>query len=309
MGKFIDITGWVMKEHGVPDSRLTVVERAEDYISPSGKHETRWRCICECGNEVVVTRSRIKGNNATKSCGCLQKEKASLSLNDLTGQIFGRLTVLERAEVPEHVKDKHSTYWKCECKCGKITVVRRDALIHGDTQSCGCIHDEKSSERIKTIFTKDYRKYNEQGNLIEKFCPTCGRWLNPTNFSPSKSVLDGYSYECKECYNYSTRNRYKSYRGSANHRKLEFDLTLDEFDEITSKPCVYCGGCNGDYFGKQFSGVDRINSQKGYVLNNCVPCCQTCNAMKSNLTVKDWIEHITLILNYYNKKDVDLDVQ
>ena len=28
MGKFIDMTGWVMKEHGIPDSRLTVIRRA-----------------------------------------------------------------------------------------------------------------------------------------------------------------------------------------------------------------------------------------------------------------------------------------
>lgn len=40
MGRFIDMTGWVMSEHGVSDSRLTVVERAEDGILPSGKHIT-----------------------------------------------------------------------------------------------------------------------------------------------------------------------------------------------------------------------------------------------------------------------------
>ena len=34
MGKFIDMTGWVMKEHGIPDSRLTVIKRTEDYIAP-----------------------------------------------------------------------------------------------------------------------------------------------------------------------------------------------------------------------------------------------------------------------------------
>lgn len=309
MGNFIDMTGWVMKEHGVPDSRLTVIERVDDYVSPAGKHDTRWRCICECGNEVIVTRSRLKRKDGTKSCGCLQKEMShNLFFKDLTGQRFGRLIVLERVDPPSHVKDKHYTYWKCQCDCGNITVVRRDALLNGSTQSCGCIHDEISGERMKKMFTKDYRRYDENNNLIEKFCPTCGRWLLPVEFLSSKSVLDGYSYECKECYMHSTRNRYNSYKGSAKHRKLEFSLTLDNFEEITSRPCIYCGGYNGDYFGKQFNGIDRIDSQSGYILNNCAPCCQTCNVMKSDLTIKNWMDHMTLILNYYSRKGGDFSV-
>lgn len=302
------MTGWVMKEHGVPDSRLTIVKRVEDYISPSGKHETRWKCICECGNEVIVTISRIKGKNATKSCGCLQKEKASLSLNDLTGQIFGRLTVLERSEAPERVKDKHQTYWKCKCQCGNTTIVRRSSLVNGYTQSCGCIHDEKSSERMREIFTKDYRKYDDKGKLIEKFCPTCCRWLDPTSFSPNKSVLDGYAYECKECYAYHVRNRYNAYKGSAKHRCIEFKLSIDEFDEITSKPCTYCGGYNGNYISKPFSGIDRVDSSFGYEVNNCTPCCKVCNAMKSDYSITEWLNHMTLILNHYNQTDGDIVV-
>lgn len=35
----IDMTGWKMWEHGVPDSRLTVLCRIDDYISPSGNHK------------------------------------------------------------------------------------------------------------------------------------------------------------------------------------------------------------------------------------------------------------------------------
>lgn len=53
--------------------RLKVIHRAEDYISPKGKHYVKWHCLCECGNEIdVMARSLISGN--TKSCGCLHKE-------------------------------------------------------------------------------------------------------------------------------------------------------------------------------------------------------------------------------------------
>ena len=49
MGKFIDMTGWIMKERGVPESRLTVIDRA-----PSKDKHVFWNCICECGAKVIV---------------------------------------------------------------------------------------------------------------------------------------------------------------------------------------------------------------------------------------------------------------
>ena len=73
MGKFIDMTGWKMKEHGVPDSKITVVKRAEDYISPAGYRVTQWECQCDCGNIFVSSANNIK-RCVAKSCGCLQKE-------------------------------------------------------------------------------------------------------------------------------------------------------------------------------------------------------------------------------------------
>ena len=70
-----DMTGWVMSEHGVPDSRLTVVEQTEDYIRPDGRHEARWLCECSCEKhkEVIVAGYLLK-SGGVRSCGCLQKE-------------------------------------------------------------------------------------------------------------------------------------------------------------------------------------------------------------------------------------------
>ena len=63
--KLNDLTG---KKYG----RLLVIERAEDYVSPKGKHETQWMCECECGNRRVV-RSLFLSNGHTVSCGCAKK--------------------------------------------------------------------------------------------------------------------------------------------------------------------------------------------------------------------------------------------
>jgi hypothetical protein len=57
---------------------------------------------------------------------------------DLTGQRFGRLTVLRR---------DHRHYWRCRCECGHETVARCDHLATGRTQSCGCLARVLASRR------------------------------------------------------------------------------------------------------------------------------------------------------------------
>lgn len=72
MAKFIDMTGWVMAEHGVSDSRLTVIERAEN--ARDGR--TKWLCECNCKDKTILTvdGSDIRKGH-TKSCGCISREK------------------------------------------------------------------------------------------------------------------------------------------------------------------------------------------------------------------------------------------
>jgi hypothetical protein len=56
------------------------------------------------------------------------------------GQRFGRLLV----EVAGH-------YCGCVCDCGNVISVRRDHLKSGATQSCGCLHSERSSARTDKL--------------------------------------------------------------------------------------------------------------------------------------------------------------
>lgn len=59
------------------------------------------------------------------------------SFKDLTGIVFSRLTVLERAE-----SIKGASRWRCLCECGSIVIVRANALQMGNTRSCGCLFRE-----------------------------------------------------------------------------------------------------------------------------------------------------------------------
>lgn len=83
MGKFVDLTG---QKFGY----LTVIKRAEDYVSPKGYHDTQWLCKCDCGNEVIVRRSDLTSKK-TLSCGCYGKEvrynlKKKYNTYNLTGE-------------------------------------------------------------------------------------------------------------------------------------------------------------------------------------------------------------------------------
>ena len=115
MGKFIDLTGQKY-------NKLTVIEKVESKNSHS-----QWRCLCECGNETIVSSDKLK-NGHTKSCGC-ERNKNKI---DLIGQKFGKLTVI----ADSGKRHNGSVIWTCECECGNIKDVRADALTAGTTISC-----------------------------------------------------------------------------------------------------------------------------------------------------------------------------
>lgn len=64
---------------------------------------------------------------------------------DLTGQVFGRLTVLHLAG-----SIKQSRIWECDCACGNKTHARTENLRSGNTLSCGCLQPERASRANKT---------------------------------------------------------------------------------------------------------------------------------------------------------------
>lgn len=151
MGKFEDLTG---QRFG----RLTVIERAENQFSAGGKSTVMWRCRCDCGNpDLITVRGGHLRSGAIQSCGCLHREKSKAKCIDLTGQKFGRLTVVERDNDRIKPNGQHCIVWKCKCDCGNpnLIAVRSGNLKNGTTTSCGCIRRERASEQHKKYNTYD----------------------------------------------------------------------------------------------------------------------------------------------------------
>ena len=84
-------------------------------------------------------------------------------MNNLAGQKFGRLIVLEKTG-----SDKwKSLLWKCLCDCGNETVVRGSHLVAGATKSCGCLCKETigklnyiDGRSKEPDYGKEYRRNN-----------------------------------------------------------------------------------------------------------------------------------------------------
>jgi hypothetical protein len=96
-----------------------------------------------------------------------------------------------------------------------------------------------------------------------------------------------------------------SYRRNAERRNLDFFLSAEQFTNLTQKNCYYCGEMpknkltgkwfNGEYF---YNGVDRFDNTKGYIVDNCVPCCETCNRAKRIMSADEFTEWIIKV--YHN---------
>jgi hypothetical protein len=70
---------------------------------------------------------------------------------------------------------------------------------------------------------------------------------------------------------------YKKYLDRALNKKLDFDLTNEQFIKFTNDNCYYCDRENSE---THKNGIDRKDNQIGYNIDNCVSCCGQCNYMK-----------------------------
>ena len=125
------------------------------------------------------------------------------NIKNLTGEKFGRLTVIELYELDKWRQAK----WLCRCECGNFVTVKSGNLRNGHTQSCGCLQKERTSRsntthgkrktRLYRIFThmkdrcfresdKRYKDYGGRGITI------CQEWLNDFQSFYKWAMANGY---------------------------------------------------------------------------------------------------------------------
>lgn len=94
-------------------------------------------------------------------------------------------------------------------------------------------------------------------------------------------------------------NVYNEYLSKAKKKNLEFSLTLEIFKRYIFQNCYYCNEkpsriCR-HHIEIPINGIDRLNSELGYIIDNCVTCCTMCNRMKNIYSKVDFLNQIEKI--------------
>lgn len=177
---------------------------------------------------------------------------------DLTGQVFGRLTAVEPVE--------HVIYWKCVCVCGNVTYARGRALKNGKHQSCGCLNRDRTIEvhtkhgmartRIFKIHTgilqRCYNTTNPSfGNYGGRGITVCEGWRVFENFArdigerptPKHSVDRGdndggyWCGKCDECVqnDYPLNGKWRTVKEQQRNRRITKFLTFKDQTKAISE--------------------------------------------------------------------------
>ena len=129
-----------------------------------------------------------------------------------------------------------------------------------------------------------------------KKCTKCGEEKEYNKFYKSPKGKDGLRSKCSACclayqasISKSPKARFRNYKSGAKQRNYLFDLTFKEFMSHWQKPCEYCNS------HIETIGLDRIDNNKGYSIDNIVSCCYTCNRGKGIMGEGEfliWIEKV-----------------
>lgn len=128
------------------------------------------------------------------------------AVKDITGQRFGRWTVISRAE---NSKDNR-TQWLCKCECGNVKILKLCDLHNGRSKSCGCLRRDNTSLMFSTHHKTNTRLYRIWGSMKTRcFNPhakrygdwggrgitVCEEWRNNFQAFYDWAMSNGYSDE------------------------------------------------------------------------------------------------------------------
>lgn len=235
---------------------------------------------------------------------------------DLVGHKFGRLTVIKLDD-----NSVGRTKWVCQCECGKEKVVLGTSLTTGNTKSCGC----STGRFIEEIPGTRYGKLvvvRRGATIYSRNGASRGpSWICQCDCGNSvavsgHSLREGNTMSCgclrleralekiSKPAGVAARNRaVATMKANAVRRELPWRLTEAEIETLMGQPCHYCGSVPSNVVKSRnesvcYSGIDRLDSSKGYTTDNVVPCCHVCNNAKRTMSVDEFLGWISRVYSY-----------
>lgn len=231
-----------------------------------------WEFKCECGKKVIrstysVIYSVKEGNSPLCSPKCTSKSPFYKALNE---GFNGRVFgELTAVEATGRKSSRVQDLWLFRCTCGKIV--------------------EKAASQV----------FNDHKKGIHI---TCG------------------SKQCKNLHRLGTDRAtvcgiMAQYRTGAKKRNFDFILTEVVVKALINGVCFYCGSPPANMYRyreipdviRKYSGIDRVDSSKGYIPGNVVSCCQQCNIAKNKLSISEFDEWVKRVFTRMGTREIVSD--
>ena len=144
-------------------------------------------------------------------------------------------------------------------------------------------NDNKKREFKYNDTRRKYREENKEESKIKK--------NEYYKLNREKILIIGSKWR-RETFN----GRLSSYKRSALLRNIEWNITDEQFKSFWNLDCIYCGDSISTI------GIDRVDSSKGYIIDNIVPCCYQCNIIKMDYTEQEFLNKIKQIYELQRSK-------
>ena len=249
--------------------------------------------ICStCCKKLTIDNFVGELNKPTKTCLCCRQQNKI--------QDEKRDKEHRNATVRNNLKPQYTSYIKGAGERNlefHISYERYIELVKLPCHYCGIIETRG--------FNGIDRTNSSIGYTIEN-CVSCCQMCNYMKGSLSLSVFikrvehiltiqkrrTGKLYP--ECFASHKKTPFQQYYRKAINTGMEFSITKDEYNTITASICYICGKQNDE---TNENGVDRLDSNRGYTIDNIKSCCAECNCMKIDYGFEEMLDKFVLIHN------------
>ena len=154
---------------------ITVLNKNDN--SGGSGHSITWKCQCKCGTIMdISTTNLLKDDSENRTCNspyCIFRNQkiSNTKTENLIGQKFGELKVIERDYDYERHKKNRTSYWLCECSCGNKIILSRTSLVNNSRYACDfCSKGISTGEKIiQNILDENDIIYKKQVTFRDLF--------------------------------------------------------------------------------------------------------------------------------------------
>ena len=147
---------------------------------------------------------------------------------------------------------------------------------------------KSTTERLCLMCNSEYTAFTTRHGKDSTRCPTCN-----TQQQEQDAKRQDRERNYKEEYMKNLDAYYEGYRRNAVKRNYEYALDLAQFTILVSASCYYCN----HHVPGEANGIDRVDNTCGYIIDNCVACCEMCNRLKLHYDLDFFLAKMYIIAN------------